>query len=80
MLEVAIAIVLLVLALGMIILIASREPKPNRKRRSGALSGALGVFNELYQPSAKNAAIIVEEQARAIKQAGSEGKKKPQSK
>jgi len=80
MLELAIAIVLLVLALGLIILIASREPKPNKKRRSGALSGALGVFNELYQPSAKNAGIIVEEQARARKQAGSEGKKKPQSK
>ena len=71
---------LLVLALGSIILIASREPNPKRKRRSGALSGALGVFNELYQPSAQNAAVIVEEQARARKQVGSEGKKKPQSK
>ena len=71
---------LLVLALGSIILVASREPKPNKKRRSGALSGALGAFNEFYQPSAKEAAVIVEEQARARKQSGSEDKKKPQSK
>lgn len=80
MFEFLLALLLGVVALGILILIASREPNPKRKRRSGALSGALGVFNELYQPSAQNAAVIVEEQARARKQAGSEGKKKPQSK
>ena len=53
----------------------------NRKigRRGGsALSGALGVVNELYQPSAKNAAVIVEAQREATKPMPSpEDKKKP---
>ncbi|MEN9342722.1 MAG: hypothetical protein RIR24_309 [Actinomycetota bacterium] len=36
-----------------------------RKRQSGA-GGALGIFNELYNPSAHSAQIIVEEQRRAV--------------
>jgi hypothetical protein len=36
-----------------------------RKRSSGA-GGALGIFNELYNPSAHSAQIIVEEQRRAV--------------
>lgn len=39
--------------------------KSLRKRPSGA-GGALGIFNELYNPSAHSAQIIVEEQQRAI--------------
>lgn len=42
------------------------------------MSGALGVVNELFAPSAHNAAIIVEEQREAIKPMPSpEDKKKP---
>jgi hypothetical protein len=41
--------------------------KTSKKRPSGAMSGALGVVNELFAPSAHNAAIIVEEQRKAIK-------------
>ncbi len=40
--------------------------KSMRKRPSGA-GGALGVFNELYNPSAHSAQIIIEEQREAIK-------------
>jgi hypothetical protein len=39
--------------------------KSMRKRSSGA-SGALGIFNELYNPSAHSAQTIVEEQRRAV--------------
>jgi hypothetical protein len=77
MLEFLLAIALVVVVMGLVILIAGRDTNPNRKRTSGALSGALGAFNEFYQPSAKDAAVIVEEQGRARKQAGSEGKRKP---
>lgn len=52
--------------------------KTGKKRTSGAMSGALGVVNELFAPSAHNAAIIVEEQREAIKPKPSpEDKKKP---
>jgi hypothetical protein len=52
--------------------------KTGKKRPSGAMSGALGVVNELFAPSAQNAAIIVEEQREAIKPMPSpEDKKKP---
>ena len=37
------------------------------KRGVSALSAGLGVINELYAPSAKNAAVIREEQSEAIK-------------
>jgi hypothetical protein len=40
--------------------------KSMRKRSSGA-GGALGIFNELYNPSAHSAHKIVEEQREAIK-------------
>ena len=79
MLEFGIYLLALVVTLGVIMLIAGRDPKP-RKRRFKGMSGALGVFNELYNPSAQSASQIVEEQARARKQTGSEDKKKPQSK
>jgi hypothetical protein len=36
-------------------------------KRSGGVGGALGVFNELYNPSAHSAQKIVEEQREAIK-------------
>lgn len=52
--------------------------KTGKKRPSGAMSGSLGVVNELFAPSAQNAAIIVEEQREAIKPMPSpEDKKKP---
>lgn len=52
--------------------------KTGKKRAGGAMSGALGVVNELFAPSAHNAAIIVEEQREAIKPMPSpEDKKKP---
>jgi hypothetical protein len=79
MLEFVLYFVLLVVALGGIMLLAGRDPKP-RKRRFKGMSGALGVFNELYNPSAQSATQIVEEQAKARKQTGNEDKKKPQSK
>lgn len=78
--DLLIAIVLVVVVLGIIMLAASRDPKPNKKRVSKGLAGALGAFNELYQPSAKNAAVIVEEQARERKQSGNSDKKKPRQK
>jgi hypothetical protein len=78
MLEFVLYFVLLVVALGGIMLLAGRDPKP-RKRRFKGMSGALGVFNELYNPSAQSATQIVEEQDRARKQTGNEDKKKPQS-
>jgi hypothetical protein len=47
------------------------------KRPTGA-GGMLGVMNELYNPSAHSAQIIVEEQKQAIKPKPSpEDKKKP---
>ncbi len=52
--------------------------KTGKKRPSGAMSGPLGVVNELFAPSAQNAAIVVEEQREAIKPIPSpEDKKKP---
>jgi hypothetical protein len=36
------------------------------RKRSGGPGGALGIFNELYNPSAHSAQIIVEEQRRAV--------------
>jgi hypothetical protein len=79
MLEFGLYLLALVVTLGVIMLIAGRDPKPRKQRYKG-MSGALGVFNELYNPSAQSASQIVEEQARARKQTGSEDKKKPQSK
>jgi hypothetical protein len=47
-------------------------------KRSGSVGGALGVFNELYNPSAHSAQMIVEEQKQAVKPKPSpEDKKKP---
>jgi hypothetical protein len=47
-------------------------------KSSGGAAGALGVFNELYQPTAHSAQIIVEEQKQAIKPKPSpEDKKRP---
>ena len=79
MLEFFLYALLVVVALGSIILIAGRDPKPRKPRYKG-ISGALGVFTELYQPTAQEASQIVEEQAKARKQAGNEDNKKPQSK
>ena len=36
-------------------------------KRSGGVGGALGVFNELYNPSAHASQIVMEEQREAIK-------------
>lgn len=78
MFEVLLAVGLVVVVVPVVLLIASREPKTKKPRYKG-MSGALGVFNELYNPSAQKAAVIVEEQAKARKQTGNEDKKKPQS-
>jgi hypothetical protein len=49
-------------------------------RKSAKVGGALSVFNELYQPHAHSAQIIVEEQKQAVKPKPSpEDKKKPGS-
>jgi hypothetical protein len=59
--------------MGLLSCLRSTLPK-----RSGAVGGALGVFNELYNPSAYSAQIIVEEQKQAVKPKPSpEDKKKP---
>ena len=79
MFEVLVAVGLVLVVLIVILSVSGRERKHGRKRPKG-LAGAIGIFNELYHPSAANAAIIVEEQKKARKQSGSEGKKKPQSK
>ena len=76
MLEFFLYTLLVVVALAVIMLVAGRDPKPRKPRYKG-MSGALGVFTELYQPTAKEAALVVEEQARARKQTGNEDKKKP---
>ena len=80
MVETWIAIGLLVAGLASILLLASREPKKNKRPRYKGMSGALGAITELYQPTAQTAAQIVEEQSKARKQHGNEDKKKPQSK
>ena len=77
--DVLMAVGLVLLVLFVILAVSGRDRKPSRKRPKG-LAGAIGIFNELYHPSAANAAIIVEEQKKARKQTGNEGKKKPQSK
>ncbi len=41
--------------------------KPKRFKKYPIAGAALGVVNELYQPSAANAAVIVEEQKLARK-------------
>jgi hypothetical protein len=56
----------------MVALLASipswRESKrTGKKRRGGSMAGALGIVNELFAPSAANAAQILEEQAEARK-------------
>lgn len=79
MFEVLVAVGLVLVVLIVILSVSGRERKHGRKSPKG-LAGAIGIFNELYHPSAANAAIIVEEQKKARKQSGSEGKKKPQSK
>jgi hypothetical protein len=48
--------------LGLLSWLRSTLPK-----RSGGVGGALGVFNELYQPSAHASQIVVEERREAIK-------------
>jgi hypothetical protein len=49
-------------------------------KRPGGMGGALGVFNELYQPHAHSTQIVVEEQKQAIKPKPSpEDKEKPGS-
>lgn len=79
MFDVLVAVGLVLLVLFVILSVSGRDRKLGRKRPKG-LAGAIGIFNELYHPSAANAAIIVEEQKKARKQSGNEGKKKPQSK
>ncbi len=64
-LELVLALVLVVAGIGVVALMSLHDKKP--LARSGALTGALGVLNELYAPSAKNASIIVEEQREAVK-------------
>jgi hypothetical protein len=71
-------IVVIALLVGVPVMI--RNNKLGRRTSSG-LAGALGVVNELYQPSAKNSAVIVEEQNQAVKPMPSpEDKEKPGSK
>ncbi|MEY4397808.1 MAG: hypothetical protein RLZ53_384 [Actinomycetota bacterium] len=79
MFDVLAAVGLVVLVLFLILAVSGRERKPGRKRPKG-LAGAIGIFNELYHPSAANASVVVEEQKKARKQAGNTDKKKPQSK
>ena len=64
-LEVVLAVLLVLAGLAAVALMSLYDKKP--RVRSGALTGALGVLNELYAPSAKNASIIVEEQREAVK-------------
>ncbi|MEY4349527.1 MAG: hypothetical protein RL719_824 [Actinomycetota bacterium] len=64
-LEVVLAVLLVVAGLAAVALMSLYDKKP--RVRSVALTGALGVLNELYAPSAKNASIIVEEQREAVK-------------
>ena len=80
MAETWLAVGFLVVGLTLVLLLASREPKKNKKPRYKGMSGALGAITELYQPTAQSAAQIVEEQSKARKQHGNEDKKKPQSK
>jgi hypothetical protein len=40
--------------------------RKSMRKRPGGAGGALGIFNELYNPSAHSAQIIVEEQRRAV--------------
>lgn len=79
MFDVLVAVGLVLLVLFVILSVSGRDRKSGRKRPKG-LAGAIGIFNELYHPSAANAAVIVEEQKKARKQAGNTDKKKPQSK
>ncbi len=40
--------------------------RKSMRKRPGGAGGALGIFNELYNPSAHSAQIVVEEQQRAV--------------
>lgn len=40
--------------------------RKSMRKRPGGTGGALGIFNELYNPSAHSAQVIVEEQNRAV--------------
>jgi competence protein ComGC len=62
----------IVLAVIVVIALLGAMPTLIRNKRLGkkgvsALSAGLGVINELYAPSAKNAAVIQEEKREAIK-------------
>lgn len=62
----------IILAIIVVIAILGAMPTLVRNKRLGkkgvsALSAGLGVINELYAPSAKNAAVIQEEQREAVK-------------
>jgi hypothetical protein len=65
----------LVVALAAIVVVALlasipswRESKrTGKKKRGGSMAAAMGVVNELFAPSAANAAHIIEEQSEARK-------------
>lgn len=63
---VIILVAILVIAILFAIPTMIRNKKLGR-RSTAALSAGLGVINELYAPSAKNAAVIQEEQREAVK-------------
>ena len=58
------------LALGVLLLLfwlMSRPWKPKGKYIGGLGADIFGVFNEIFNPAAKNASEVIEEQSRQIK-------------
>ena len=58
------------LALGVLVVVLwlmSRPWKPKKKYIGGSSADVFGVFNEIFNPAAKNASEVIQEQSRQIK-------------
>ena len=58
------------LSLGVLVVVfwlMSRPWKPKKKYIGGSSADVFGVFNEIFNPAAKNASEVTQEQSRQIK-------------
>ncbi len=59
-----------ILAIGLLVVVfwlMARPWKPKKKYIGGSSADVFGVFNEIFNPAAKNASEVVQEQSRQIK-------------
>ena len=57
------------LAIGVLVVVfwlMSRPWKPKKKYIGGSSADVFGVFNEIFNPAAKNASEVIQEQSRHI--------------